>query len=285
MTKTMHPADAADREAIARVEYFNVHLRRNPAEKINEPAATLAEAAGKAEAMTAKGGKPAMIYAVMPEGTSVFVPNDLAETAREAGTEARGSHALSAREVSMLTAEITGGGFKRSNSRDVAVKRFAKILADQIGEEDALARVDAILGAGSFEQAQGMLAGLLKARERGASTSTGASAGVPPVPTVAAKKVDKTKAFQARAMPRGKRAEVQAAAARGELPAKPDFSAPTHARFRKKLDQVVAMAEAGDIEGLRAFEIKPASTSPKAIMRYRDLAITALEARAGKGAK
>lgn len=70
------------------------------------------------------------------------------------------------------------------------------------------------------------------------------------------------------------------AAKRGELPAEPDFSAETHKRWRPKLAEVVAMAKAGDLEGLRAYEIKPISTSPKAIDRYRNLAVVALEAKA-----
>ena len=65
----------------------------------------------------------------------------------------------------------------------------------------------------------------------------------------------------------------------GALPAAPDFSKPTHARFRAKLAKLVALAEAGDVEGLKAIEINPVSTSPKAMVRYRDLAIIAIEAR------
>lgn len=80
----------------------------------------------------------------------------------------------------------------------------------------------------------------------------------------------------------GRRAEIAENAAKGILPPVPDFSAPTHARFRSKLHTVAAMATAGDLDGLRAFRINPVSTSPKAIMRYRDLAVQALEARAGR---
>jgi hypothetical protein len=65
----------------------------------------------------------------------------------------------------------------------------------------------------------------------------------------------------------------------GALPAAPDFSKPTHARFRAKLEKLVVLAEAGDVEGLKAFAINPVSTSPKALARYRDLAIIAIEAR------
>ncbi len=46
------------------------------------------------------------------------------------------------------------------------------------------------------------------------------------------------------------------------LPQAPDFSKPTHARFRSKLAQIVALAETGDIDALPAFEIKPVSSSP-----------------------
>ena len=60
----------------------------------------------------------------------------------------------------------------------------------------------------------------------------------------------------------------------------PDFSKPTHARFRAKLAQIVALAEAGDIAALQAFEINPVSSSPKAMARYRDLCVIAITARA-----
>ena len=77
----------------------------------------------------------------------------------------------------------------------------------------------------------------------------------------------------------GKRKSIIEQAQAGSLPAAPDFSKPTHARFRAKLAKLVALAEAGDVEGLKAIEINPVSTSPKAMARYRDLAIIAIEAR------
>jgi len=78
---------------------------------------------------------------------------------------------------------------------------------------------------------------------------------------------------------RGARRAAVEAAQRGELPTPPDFTAETHKRFRPKLARLVEMATAGDIAGLRATEINPVSSSPKAMLRYRDLAIAALEAR------
>ena len=78
----------------------------------------------------------------------------------------------------------------------------------------------------------------------------------------------------------GKRQSIRDQAQTGALPQPPDFSKPTHARFRAKLAQIVALAEAGDITAMQAFEINPVSSSPKAMARYRDLCVIAITARA-----
>jgi hypothetical protein len=83
------------------------------------------------------------------------------------------------------------------------------------------------------------------------------------------------------AKPLGKRAALIASAQAGKLPSPPDFAAETHARFRGKLAEVITLAKAGDVEGLAAWT--PSwfiGSSTKAIMRYRDLALAALEAHA-----
>jgi hypothetical protein len=82
----------------------------------------------------------------------------------------------------------------------------------------------------------------------------------------------------------GKRQAILGQAQSGVLPKAPDFSKPTHARFRSKLAQIVTLAEAGDIEALQAFEINPVSSSPKAMARYRDLCVIAITARTGAAA-
>jgi hypothetical protein len=84
---------------------------------------------------------------------------------------------------------------------------------------------------------------------------------------------------KANGRPLGKRAAVEAAAREGKLPSPPDFSAETHKRFRNKLEAVVELAKSGNISGLRKFEINPIGSSPKAIARYRDLCLMALEAK------
>lgn len=81
--------------------------------------------------------------------------------------------------------------------------------------------------------------------------------------------------------PMGRRAEIAENAAKGILPPVPDFSAETHRRFRGKLAEIVALVEASDVAALIAFPINPYSSSPKAMARYRDLAVQAIEARAG----
>jgi hypothetical protein len=82
--------------------------------------------------------------------------------------------------------------------------------------------------------------------------------------------------------PLGKRAAIETAAREGKLPEPPDFSADTHKRFRNKLQSVIELAKASDLKGLRAFEINPVSSSPKAIARYRDLCVIALDVQAGR---
>lgn len=80
--------------------------------------------------------------------------------------------------------------------------------------------------------------------------------------------------------PLGKRAAILAAAEAGKLPEAPDFSAETHARFRNKLAELVRFAKAGDVKALKDYPINPISSSPKAMDRYRNLCVIALEARA-----
>lgn len=177
MPKKLHPADAADIAAIATAASFNAHLRLSPTKKINEPAATLIEAIGKADQIkAAHPGRNVLIYAITATGASVPVPFAMQDEARQEAAR-----------------------------RPSAAKR------------------------------EGRAGKLL-----------------------------------------GKRASAVAAAERGELPPAPDFSAATHARFRKRLAEIVALAGAGDIAGLRAVQINPVSTSPKAMARYRDLAVVAL---------
>ena len=92
-------------------------------------------------------------------------------------------------------------------------------------------------------------------------------------------KVAKPAKAKAAPGPTGKRAAVLAAAQAGKLPPPLDFSAPTHARYRDAAEELVALAKAGNIEVLKRLSFKTYSSSPKAMAKYRDLAVIALEAR------
>lgn len=76
-----------------------------------------------------------------------------------------------------------------------------------------------------------------------------------------------------------KRQAAVDAAQRGEMPLPPDFTAATHKSYRSRLAQLIALAAARDVAGLRDFPINPTSTSPKAMNRYRWLAIAAINTR------
>ncbi len=140
------------------------------------------------------------------------------------------------------------------------------MLAARIGTERAALDFASIMTADTFDQAEARLTLVL---DYGNPDPAGET-----IPAL----VDEPKDASAKVV--GKRQAIIIQAQTGALPPAPDFSSPTHARFRVKLAQVVAFAEAGDIAGLQAFEINPVSSSPKAMARYRDLCVIAITARA-----
>jgi hypothetical protein len=116
----------------------------------------------------------------------------------------------------------------------------------------------------------------------GCRPQTGSRAYAPQAPAKAPKATPRAGNGTA-VRPLGKRAAILAAAQAGKLPEAPDFSAATHTRFREKLAYVVAMVKGHDLKALKAWRYEGfLSTSPKAIQRYRDLAIIALEAQKGR---
>lgn len=170
---------------------------------------------------------------------------------------------LSGVEIAKLTAIIVGGNYKRSNSKGAAIKRFENACGAAGIQGPKMFLTE------TFDDAQKMLA----PHEGKANGAAVVEAKPKPKPKV--KKPAKAKAERAP----GKRAAIEADARSGKLPKAPDFSAETHKRFRPKLTEVVDLAKAGDLKGLKAVKINPVSSSPKAIARYRDLAVMALEAK------
>jgi len=239
----------------------------------------------------AKNGRKGMVYAITPEGRSAFVPAHYQPRLIEKETEMTTTN-LSTTQIAQLSAIMTGGGFKRANSKDAAIKRFLNVAT-----EAGIKAPAGFLDIDDFDLAAGHLRAeldILKAGDQVAAMEAKAEATTKPrkrapvavkAPAKAEKPAKAPKAEKPAKADKaiGKRAAILAAAEAGTLPPVPDFSAETHKRFRAKLAQVVALAEAGDIKGLEAFEINPVSSSPKAIDKYRNLAVIALKARAAQG--
>lgn len=197
---------------------------------------------------------------------------------------------LSAVQINRLAQRLSEAPLGRSASVAAAAERFERLLAAKIGADRAPKAIKSILTAPGFETAEGRLVAEIDAWEPDAPAEP-AKEALPnddPAPAaVAAPIIEGTKANSeptaAPGAPRRRRdADVEAKARQGELPPPPDFSAPTHARFRAKLAALVELAGKADATGLRAMTINPVSSSPKALARYRNLAVMAIEAREGR---
>ena len=179
---------------------------------------------------------------------------------------------LTAAQIDILAQHLSDAPITPSASAKKAGDNLARLLVAGIGEERAAITFTSIMSADAFEQAEARLILVLKYGKNEPVNLViegvaRAPADQPVAPT---------------ALTIGKRQAILDQAQAGALPQPPDFSKPTHARFRAKLAQIVALAEASDIAGLLAFEINPISSSPKAMARYRELAIISIKARLSK---
>ena len=177
---------------------------------------------------------------------------------------------LTAAQIDTLAQQLSAQPITPSASAKTAGDNLARLLVAGIGEERAALAFTSIMSADTFDQAEARLILLLKYGNSDPASE--------PSPVVA---VEPRAAI---APVIGKRQAILDQAQTGALPQAPDFSKPTHARFRAKLAQIVELAEAGDIAALEAFEINPVSSSPKAMARYRDLCVIAITARAPEAA-
>jgi hypothetical protein len=174
--------------------------------------------------------------------------------------------ALTAAQIDTLAQRLSNTPIEPTTSAKKAGDNFARLLAARIGAERAALAFTSIMTADTADQAEARLTLVL---DYGNPDPAGE-------PITAAE--EEPRAAAAPAI--GKRQAIRDQTQSGALPQPPDFSKPTHARFRAKLAQIVALAEAGDIAALQAFEINPVSSSPKAMARYRELCVIAITARA-----
>ena len=188
---------------------------------------------------------------------------------------------LSAVQINRLAQRLSEAPLGRSANVAAAAERFERLLAAKIGADRAPKAVKAILTAPGFETAEGRLVAEIDACEPDAPAQP-VPRSVAPEPIIEPAPVVEEAAPAPSAPRRRRDADIEAKARQGELPPPPDFSAPTHARFRAKLASLVELAGKADATGLRAIEINPVSSSPKALARYRDLAVLAIEAREGR---
>ncbi|MCA3506518.1 MAG: hypothetical protein IOD01_04400 [Rhodobacter sp.] len=183
---------------------------------------------------------------------------------------------LSASDLTKLTVLIDGQPRGRLATTAKTVERLRKTLAEVIGDAAATV-IDRAMVCETFGGAEAILTAALKGKT--ADDPVPVETARMGAPDIAAPAL--TSDAQRR---RTKATAAMDAAKTGTLPVPPDFSAATHARFRGKLEGLIALAERGDIEGLREVRINPVSSSPKALARYRDLCVIALEARIGAAA-
>lgn len=186
---------------------------------------------------------------------------------------------LSAVQINRLAQRLSEAPLGRSASVAAAAERFERLLAAKIGVDRAPKAVKAILTAPGLETAAVRLAAKIDACEPDAPAEPAQPAASEPAvePAPFVEQAAETEA--APSAPRRRRdADIEAKARMGELPPPPDFSALTHARFRAKLAALVELAGRADATGLRTIPITPVSSSPKAMARYHDLAVLAIEA-------
>ncbi len=248
----MHPADIATQARIPNAIGYTVTLFLGRGRYAEIHAHTIDEArqVGRNLVAVHSSNRRAMVYALFADGRSVLVSNDYQPT----------------KEVVMQSETYN----HKSNARRAAKKELMKA------------------GRGCMEGKDFTLVesgGLWRYR----LTQAAASANLPaakPSEKAKAKKEPKAKVErkprEKNPRPLGARAQAVAGAQAGKMPTPPDFKAETHARYRDKLAQLVKLADAGDLKALKGFPINPVSTSPKALDRYRNLCVTALEARATK---
>ena len=174
--------------------------------------------------------------------------------------------AITAAQIDTLAQRLSESPIEPSASAKKAGDNLARLLAARIGAERAALAFTSIITAETYDQAEARLTLVLSYGNPDPSGE--------PIPAP----IDEPKAAPAPVV--GKRKAILDQAQSCAMPQAPDFSKPTHARFRAKLAQIVALAETGDIAALQAFEINPVSSSPKAMARYRDLCVIAITARA-----
>lgn len=253
MARKRHPADLANAAVIANAVRFDLALFLGVGRYARASVATLAEARREAKRLGGHhaNGRRALIYAIDANGRSALVTDDIQAEEKESPM--------------------------KTYAKKFNAKRAAKAAGHDLKDVEIVKAKDGFTFRVKGSKSAVRIDDLAASEHPIAKTNADSWNAIPAIKRAGKKEPKQTAGSATR--PAGKRAAIEAAAREGKLPTPPDFSAETHKRFRNKLASVIALAEAGDINGLRSFEINPVSSSPKAIARYRDLCIMALETR------
>ncbi|CAH1672367.1 MULTISPECIES: hypothetical protein [unclassified Chelatococcus] len=273
-----HPSDIWSENVIAEAVEFTAFCQGGG--RITQRFDNRTDAEAAAQRLADQYRRTALVYGISAEGRSALAAT--IHPSKETPMVTIKTN-LAPIQIARLTAIIDGGKVQRSLTKEAAVNRFLKTAADHnvANAVDVLAMgIDAAKSALGFDHNQHVdPAGEARKPKPVKAKTAEASSEIPkmtgPVSADGAVAVAKPKATST-----GKRAAAIEAAQRGEIPQAPDFSAATHKPHRAKLAKIIEMVEAGDVDGLRAMEIKPTSSSPKAMLKFRDLAVIALEAKA-----
>jgi hypothetical protein len=74
---------------------------------------------------------------------------------------------------------------------------------------------------------------------------------------------------------RTKAAEADEAAARGEMPAKPEVTSPANQSYQKRFDRLAELAAADDWDGVAAYQCTGVNSYAKMVRQYRDRLLAA----------
>jgi hypothetical protein len=77
---------------------------------------------------------------------------------------------------------------------------------------------------------------------------------------------------------RSKNAELDAAAARGIMPTKPDVTSHANHHYQRRFDKLAELAEAGDWDAVRAYECTGVNSYAKMVRQYRHRLLAAQDA-------
>lgn len=266
-----HPVDIRDAAEIAQAVYFVSTLFVGVGRFEKAIHETLAEARVTAKAMEShyKNGRKAMVYGILANGKSVLVPDNFtpqmmepAMTTNTETTKTFGKRFNAQRAAKSALGPDAAEGVQFTTAKnDAGEWTWTAIVA-----QPSPAPAEPELVIPSFMAARVLPEPVM------APVDTAALAAALPPPVVSTPAEIKQRRAERKAKP------AKVAADPTAIPAPPDFSAATHARYRTKLAAIVALVEARDVAALQALVIPTYSSSPKAMAKYRDRAVAALQA-------